>query len=343
VTVKYFQKFPPTLDDYVKKTSLIFCDPKSLPVHQKFNLTYSPNSFYAYLFFIDDENFDLTSFATNPDTKLGSLDHYSYFLVDGKKSLVLKTFEWWTEVACNELQLVELNTFDKKTSKWRQNLNIQEKFLNFYNCSIKTVTLAFFISLTEIVRKSGYYNFPPYFPKVFIMLERYDMEVIVIIAKQGNFTIVRPPTPTLGYELEVTGNGDVNTDLTFFFRSFTYRFDRWYCCDKFFDHHLTAMHSPPLPYTNFEKMFLPFDADTWMYLGITFGVAFVTIFFMNFLPRFVRDVIYGRGVNSPTFNMVGAFFGMGQTVEPDSSFGRMILMGFILFCLVFRTAYQGEC
>jgi hypothetical protein len=168
------------------------------------------------------------------------------------------------------------------------------------------------------------------------------MEVINLLEKQGNFSVNRPHLFTLGTEISSIANPKANTDLVLSFLGFSYRWSRWQCCDKFFNHDLTAMYSPPEPYTNYEKMFLPFDVDTWMYLGLTFGVGFVVIFFMNFLPRIVKNVIYGRGVNSPTFNMIGAFFGMGQTVVPHSNFGRMILMGFILFCLVIRTAYQGE-
>jgi hypothetical protein len=55
----------------------------------------------------------------------------------------------------------------------------------------------------------------------------------------------------------------------------------------------------------------------------------------------VRNRIYGRGVNTPAFNVVGTFFGIGQVRLPVESFPRFILMCFILFCLIIRTAYQG--
>ncbi|KAG5679800.1 hypothetical protein PVAND_009338 [Polypedilum vanderplanki] len=52
-------------------------------------------------------------------------------------------------------------------------------------------------------------------------------------------------------------------------------------------------------------------------------------------------LVYGHGVKIPSLNVVGTFFGIGQTKLPDLSFSRFILMIFILFCLIIRTAYQG--
>jgi hypothetical protein len=37
----------------------------------------------------------------------------------------------------------------------------------------------------------------------------------------------------------------------------------------------------------------------------------------------------------------GTFFGIGQMRLPINNFGRIILMVFILFCLIIRTAYLG--
>lgn len=37
-----------------------------------------------------------------------------------------------------------------------------------------------------------------------------------------------------------------------------------------------------------------------------------------------------------------ASFGGGQQVLPNRNFARFLLMNFILFCLIMRTAYQGK-
>ena len=56
----------------------------------------------------------------------------------------------------------------------------------------------------------------------------------------------------------------------------------------------------------------------------------------------VKNVIYGSKVQSPIFNIVRGFFGIGQTILPVNDVARLILLSFILWCLVVRTAYQGK-
>ena len=94
-------------------------------------------------------------------------------------------------------------------------------------------------------------------------------------------------------------------------------------------------------YNNWEKLYLPFDIHTWTYLFIIFGIAFGFIFVVNQMPDTVQSLFYGEGIRMPAFNVLGTFFGIGQTRLPSSNFPRMILMFFILFCLIFRTAYQS--
>ena len=56
----------------------------------------------------------------------------------------------------------------------------------------------------------------------------------------------------------------------------------------------------------------------------------------------MKNVFYGSKVQSPIFNIVRGFFGIGQTILPEKNFSRLILLSFILWCLVVRTAYQGK-
>ncbi|KAG5666104.1 hypothetical protein PVAND_017793, partial [Polypedilum vanderplanki] len=94
-------------------------------------------------------------------------------------------------------------------------------------------------------------------------------------------------------------------------------------------------------YSSYEKLLLPFDAITWCLLILTFGIAFITIFIVNHMSRQFQILLYGASIHFPAFNVVGTFFGISQSRVPISNFPRMVLMFFILFCLVIRTAYQG--
>jgi hypothetical protein len=95
-------------------------------------------------------------------------------------------------------------------------------------------------------------------------------------------------------------------------------------------------------YTSYEKFLLPFDSRTWICCGLTFGCAFLTVFILKIIKNLqIQQIVYGNRVKSPALNILIAFFGQSQNILPTRSFSRVLLMIFILFCLIIRTAYQG--
>ncbi|KAG5669372.1 hypothetical protein PVAND_017259 [Polypedilum vanderplanki] len=94
-------------------------------------------------------------------------------------------------------------------------------------------------------------------------------------------------------------------------------------------------------YTDYEKLLLPFDVTTWILLIGTFCLAFSLIFIINHANRKIQKIVFGDGVSMPTYNVVSTFFGVSLSKLPSSNFARFILINFICFCLIFRTAYQG--
>jgi hypothetical protein len=172
-------------------------------------------------------------------------------------------------------------------------------------------------------------------------MEAHEKKIDKIFSELGNVSLYRPPIDDMGFTT-LGIEGPHLHHFTFFARvkqmSLLNHFD---CSSRYYNFAIKIMISPPESYNTYEKLTLPFDADTWMYLLITFGVAFLSIFFMNFLPKMVRNIIYGENVSMPSFNVIGTFFGIGQTRLPNNNFARIVLMSFIIFCLIFRTAYQG--
>jgi hypothetical protein len=55
----------------------------------------------------------------------------------------------------------------------------------------------------------------------------------------------------------------------------------------------------------------------------------------------IRNIVIGENVNTPSLNVAAHFFGLGQIVIPRRNFSRFILMVFILYCLIIRTAWQS--
>jgi hypothetical protein len=87
---------------------------------------------------------------------------------------------------------------------------------------------------------------------------------------------------------------------------------------------------------------LPFDTETWIGLLLTFLFAFIAITVISRLSKRISNLFFGATVQTPMLNIFRAFFGIGQTNLPEKNFNRIILVSFLLWCLVIRTAYQGK-
>jgi uncharacterized BrkB/YihY/UPF0761 family membrane protein len=110
----------------------------------------------------------------------------------------------------------------------------------------------------------------------------------------------------------------------------------------FLQRSLIFVLTPAEQFTKWEKLILPFDSETWIYTIIVFVLTFLITFVINRVPRKIRNLFLGSSERYPAFNILGTFFGVSQVKEPNGNFGRIILMFFVLFCLIIRTAYQGK-
>lgn len=100
--------------------------------------------------------------------------------------------------------------------------------------------------------------------------------------------------------------------------------------------------TPAKKYTPYEKFFLPFDLETWIFLIVTFLVTFLSIVIVNRLSKSTQSIVYGHEVDTPIWNVISIFFGISQTKLPTKNFPRFILTMFIYFCLIFRTCFQSK-
>jgi hypothetical protein len=100
--------------------------------------------------------------------------------------------------------------------------------------------------------------------------------------------------------------------------------------------------TPTESFSNYEKMLLPFDIVTWTLLLFTFVVAFAVVLLLKLFNRRVRNAIVGKNISTPGLNIIHIFFGIAQMRLPVASVPRFLLVVFIVFCLIFRTCYQGK-
>lgn len=257
--------------------------------------------------------------------------NFNFLLLESKKKIELKTFEMWTEKACNVEQLVTLNVFDKKSKKWRKPLQIQEKFTNFHGCPIKIFTNVYELPSFDLINAAGMAMIDPIIEPFLAKRNVKVLELMRIYAGAGNFTAITGKSEYEKYNVVLW--------LYYYYGNWS---DHMSCSMSVRQNNIKFMYSPPEPYTNYEKMILPFDYETWIYLILVFCSAFVGIFVINQMHKRFRDIIYGKDVKTPSLNVLRSFFGIALTKLPSNNFARIILMTFLWFCLIFRTAYQGE-
>jgi hypothetical protein len=238
--------------------------------------------------------------------------------------IMLKTFDVNENCVCEDKII---NSFDKETLKWKVKLENYEVAKNYFGCTV-------FVNPDEHYGSLDFLSLP--------------FEISKIVGRRINFTVA-----------ECDGHRKLLEDnrVTTFTKLFDVHGGQFFLIILFYtsiNHvcpntlsaygfsRITFMITPGEPYTNFEKLYLPFDDETWKYLIITYVSVFSLIVIINRFNRKIQDFFYGQNVTSPAFNVVSIFFGIGQIKLPSGNFARITLMTFIYFCLIIRTAYQGK-
>ena len=99
---------------------------------------------------------------------------------------------------------------------------------------------------------------------------------------------------------------------------------------------------PGEPYSQFEKMFLMFQDEVWIAIGVTFIITLAIIRVLTFMSIKVQNFVFGKNVRTPTLNFIDIFLNGGQNREPGRNFARFILILFVVWSLVIRTCYQSK-
>lgn len=210
------------------------------------------------------------------------LSHFSYYAIETKKKIQLFTIDLFREGACGSYDYVEIGSFDRKLRKWEK-FRIEEKYTNFHNCLIVWDSI--------IKNQVAIHSF------------------LKTVSKKANFTYF---VQSINKDIHKDGMVLQEQAVLTFVPLHAANFDRFWVTSTFGEAVYVFYLTPGEKYSSYEKMVLPFDIETWTYLGITFGVAFGVIFVIQFLPARVRQVIAGSLVQHPGYNVLGTFFGIGQ-------------------------------
>jgi hypothetical protein len=223
-------------------------------------------------------------------------------------SIRLWTPSWFQ--SCGNLKGRILNIYSMKTQKWSRKLEVVDMFGNMNKCPYYVM--------------AGHGVFMRDFDDVDYT---YVHKIGEVLGKRLNFT------PIFTQKLK-------KADLCMLTTLYEFR-DRYFITSSFKMDKIQVVISPAEPYSSYEKLLFPFDRVTWYLLIGTFGIAFGVIFVLNRMGKKWRNLVYGEGNNVPTLNVVGTFFGIALCRLPKENFPRALLLLFIFFCLIIRTAYQG--
>ena len=253
---------------------------------------------------------------------------YESFLIVKNDQISLQTMTRFTKQKCSVDQLVEINQFSSLERKWKTEKFFMPRIENFHGCELKTEVYQFngiglpFIRVSN--KKDGTKT------AIGSLAEMFDA-----LSTHLNFTA----TFTEGDdERKTLYDFRIGTDqLNWIYDTYSPSSDPIYFTSDIY------VVPPGELYTSWEKLFLPFDQPTWIWVGISFAIAFLVILLTKVSKSHsIYEFIIGSNVSTPSLNVIAIFMGIGQILLPQRNVSRFLFISFILFSLIMRTAYQGK-
>lgn len=241
-----------------------------------------------------------------------------YFIVEGEGSFRLLTANWYSSTACNKFHLTVVNTFLKATRRWTSNKFKIGKFDNFHGCRLRV--------------NAGSIS--------------YTHEKTMTISSELQIKIIKDLTRKLNFSLSIDFDNNTPVDMQISTLATLQSigkniFDRSLSQPFVFRDSLIAVPVGE-EYNGFEKLLLPFDKFVWFWIGLTFCIAFATIFCVALAKSKIRNFIIGREIRAPALNVLMIFSGASQVKMPTKNFARFLVMSFVIYSLIIRTAWQGK-
>lgn len=299
-------------------------------------------------------------------SRFDSSGFHIVILLDGTLKDVTKIFEkFWSKNIPNVVVLTNINgtvllDFDPfndpsrcgntipsinnifLNGKFAERLNLIKRFKNMNHCPIVATTFY-----------DGVASFKEVLPNGTIIIRGYESHMIKTLAKMLNFSLDYKFRDGYLQWGSISENGSCSATLcdlkegktdiaigNYFLREERMKF--FDSSSSYISYPIFLLLSPAKKLNSFEKLLSPFESNVWILICLTLFVGIFSIFIINFKVKFLKQFIFGYGINCPLTNMFGAIIGIPQSMSPKKSFPRFLLMMFVLLCLVLRSAYQGS-
>jgi hypothetical protein len=241
-----------------------------------------------------DVSRSIKSLSRSPNSSLNR----KYFLVHDASNpnmFNLITFVMFKEHKCREWTAFNVNQYSVKGGRWETNKFSMEKFHDFEGCELQVLTpLLKNVELLHKFDENG----------TLVGTKGPIHAMHQIISKRLNYTYNYNP-----YFLEESAayNESLKSDFALFSTSY-HKLRTINLNGKLTWPHTSVdtvvLFSRFKPYTQYEKIFLPFDTEVWYCLiGMLLFFASVIIL-LKFASKSVRDFVIGSKVRTPLLNMV---------------------------------------
>lgn len=221
------------------------------------------------------------------------------FLVrNNKESLSLVTFALFQQPNCRDWVKKEINQYNVQLGKWRSDRFFLEKFNNFNKCELivrvphnarptsyverdeksnENRVKGHGIEFNDIISKS--LNYSNYYNVYFLETGKQSNETL-----QHDFQLFALPSRLVSFHIKE----EPGIVMTQPFRSIV---------------EMILIPNDEL-YTPFEKLFLPFEAEVWIWLIATMTTAATVILVLKFSPRVKQQFVFGSKVKTPMLNLM---------------------------------------
>lgn len=248
-------------------------------------------------------------------------------LMDDIDFLNLVTFFPFTNNNCNSIEPSTINRFSKNSKKWKNDKFFSMKFLNMHNCPIKLIGFARAMASENVTSANG------------TTWSGYDMTFVQTLADHLRFSTSLEMINSESYSAqplnlqgEILIGNTMLAEITDYISGFPYVA-------------LSTSFLTPVPdfYSEFEKLFLPFDRKAWILISCVFiGGLFVISITQKYAPKRFKKCVFGEEVKHPSLSMLNIIVGGNIQHIPSSNFGRYLLIMCLLLCLIIRTAYLAQ-
>lgn len=253
-------------------------------------------------------------------------------------SVLMKSFEPFRPGKCDDTTPIVVDEFKNGNFKFGNDL-LPNKLKDLHNCevrvSISNDTQPFVIA---ILQPNGSYA-----------LSGRDISLVTSLAESLNFRINYTFIGPIGFLFEngtakgplkalLDGQADISLNNWFLKIS---RLKFLASTTSYLSDLMVFVIPPGQELSCTEKMIFPFSAYLWLSIILGFVIGWLVIFVIKRQSKDVQIFVFGADGNGPYMNMCNGFLGGGWKVLPKGSFGRFLLMMFLMYSLIIRAAYQG--